>query len=120
MRLRGNTNGNSFSAVLTLTNQIVLPEARYYKLSIYSFFHCFEQSCVNANDEIQIKMKEDNAVDYIVEPIFRLGTDSGRKDRTWKLEEACFKTETNRINVYVWKLFAFNYEFYIFIFQDSY
>ena len=66
-------------------------------MTVSTLFHCPYDSCSTANDNIKILLKEDGQLDY--KEIFRLGTESGRKDRKWILEEFFFETQSSIINV---------------------
>jgi hypothetical protein len=70
-----------------------------YKMIVYTLFVCPYDLCVNANDEIRISMKEDNSLDFS-KTLFRLGTESGTRERKWRRQEFTFETETSRINVF--------------------
>ena len=99
MRAKGNANGNLFATNLTLTNPIVLPSPGRYKLTVNTLVHCPYALCDNADDLIQIKMKEDGATDF-EKLLLKTGIETGRlRDRKWILEEVFFYAETEKINV---------------------
>ena len=83
--------GDSFNFNLYLYS-IELPSRGIYKFTIFSFIHCANPSCENANDYILIKYYEFN-VGY--KDLIRIDNSKGRiRDEKWVLSEAYFSVDS--------------------------
>ena len=100
LRVRSDLNGGVYNTFLNVNNAIALPSAGKYKLTLYSFLYCPSTLCVNSDDLILIKIKEDGFSEFYDKTIFQVGIENGRiRDRSWIQEELYFEAHSNRIFV---------------------
>ena len=95
LRVKTNTNGQSFSLYFDYLNSIATVPGTKYATSFYSLFNCPKAGCNLAQDTISVNFKEGS--DGVYREVYKIVGKGG--DDRWSRNSFTYVATTNRLYV---------------------